>query len=333
MNDISQDMWGQLYDCSMKIAAFDPWSVFKPGDPLLYIDPRINNPFYYDFVRTPTGKKGIACYYSDDDYYRSRQRLYKENRKNEPAFILQNAMVAIWGDREDVCSEDYAIIKELGYRFRGSGKWLYFEQYVCGYAPYRLGDEIEAGRLLHALGNLLMMVRGVFEKGVELAYDEGCTLLRWYSEKDELYYTHSMPVPLPKGCSYPCITVQENDTLREVKKSPRTDWVLDIDWFYFNDIDEYGDELIVPRMVLFADHTSGKLLGKLCITVVHDVAGLIVNKWDEIYRKYGKPKEIHVCEEELKALLAIFCKKIKVKLVRDETLPACDKLRLKEQKG
>ena len=56
----------------------------------------------------------------------------------------QEAMYLSFGSRTDIDNEQYEVIKELGYRFRGKNHWIYFSKAKPGFFPMILNKhEVE----------------------------------------------------------------------------------------------------------------------------------------------------------------------------------------------
>ena len=55
-------------------------------------------------------------------------------------------------------------------------------------------EEKEVDMMICAFENLFMMLKAIYEGGLEPEFENGNTLIRWYSEEDKLYYTHPFDV-------------------------------------------------------------------------------------------------------------------------------------------
>ena len=240
MTNKLKEKWLHLYEVAQQIGVMQPWGDFSESDRFTYIWKDKSKTVFFSFIGESAQKCGIAFYIGEEDYMRARVRLAARNDKHEPVFMLQNALICLWDDREDLSKESYALIKELGFKPRGKGAWLHFDRYEIGYAPVPL-DEKEVDLLTTAFENLHMMLRAIYEQGLDPEFDKGKNLVRWYEPKDKLYYTHPFEMDLPKDIiSHPIVTVYENDWMREVRSMKCADYSVELDWSYVGVI--YDDE-------------------------------------------------------------------------------------------
>ena len=138
--------WLRLYEVAQQIRDMQPWNDFSEDDKFSYIWKDKSKTVLFSFIGESIQKCGIACYTCEEDYIRARVRLTDKNIKQEPIFMLQNALICIWDDREKLSKENYELIKELGFKPRGKGAWLHFD-YVPGDGDVRKGSAAITGRL------------------------------------------------------------------------------------------------------------------------------------------------------------------------------------------
>ena len=240
-------------------------------------------------------------------------RLHGANPKREPLFDLQDAVILLWGDREDVSKDNYELIKALGMKFRGRGAWLHFQQYRLGYAPRQVQEQ-DLDQLLDDLGNLWMMVRAVCEEDLKTNFDNREAVLRFYSEKDELYYTGSFPVNLPRKISYPEIIMRESADLQELR-TKRCRGSIALDWSYLPASYREGGENIIPRLLLAVDVKSGVILETEMLSPADDPCASLFEMISQISWSYAKPTIIEICDAEIESYIADFCKQVGIRLV------------------
>ena len=330
MTNKLKEKWLRLYDVTQKIGMMEPWSDFSEKDQFVYVWKGEEKSVHFTFLGDSVGKCGIACYVGEDNYISARNRILSKNEKQEPVFMLQNALICIWDDREDISKEDYALIKSLGFSPRGKGTWLHFNRHEVGYMPTLL-TETDIDFLTVAFENLTMMLRAIYEQGLDPEFDKGKTLTRWYDPKAEIYYTHPLEVKLPKDIgNYPVVTVKENDWLREVRAMQSAGYSVELDWSYlpvpFSDKDGRN---IFPRSMLAVEKESGYILSSLLLTPEQELLGIAFNLLDQLIEKYGKPQEILICDESLRGILADACKKVNIKVTVKKRLSQVNAARKK----
>lgn len=307
------EKWREIYNFAQMIAGYDPWELFAEENAFALIPKGTRNEHYFSFVAESSGQYGIAIYPSGNAYVAAQCRLHGANPKREPLFDLQDAVILLWGDREDVSKDNYALIKALGLKFRGRGAWLHFEQYRLGYVPRQVQEQ-DLDQLLDDLRNLWMMVRAVCEEKLKTNFDNREAVVRFYSEKDELYYTGSFPVNLPRKISYPEIIMQESADLQELR-TKRCRGSIALDWSYLPVSYREDGENIIPRLLLAVDVKSGVVLETAMLSPADDPCASLFDMISHISWSYAKPTIIEICDAEMECYIADFCKQVGIQLV------------------
>lgn len=328
MKEKLKEKWLRLYFLANQIAAFDPWEDFAEKDRFTYIWKDKSKEVCFSFISESAERFGIASYVGTEDYVRARAMLTSKNEKHEPVFMLQNAYICLWNNREDISKKDYELIKELGFKFRGKGAWLHFDRYEIGYVPTPL-EEKDIDFLTTAFENLHMMLRAVYEQGLDPEFDKDKNLVRWYEPKDKLYYTHPFEIEIPKDIiTHPVVTVQENDWMRQVRSMTNADYSVELDWSYLDIIyDDNDGRETFPRLLLAVEQKNEYILVNQLLLPSHNQPGVIFNVLDHFVERYGKPAEIIICDDDLHGILADACSKVRIKLTKKKKLPAVQKAR------
>ncbi len=321
MTDQQREEWTKVYFAAMHLAdAYEPWNIFREEDPFLFLMEDQQTLLCFSILSERTGQCGFACYVGDQAYAMARKRLFGPNPKKEPVFYLQDAIIGLWGDREDVSTANYRIIKELGIRCRGKGGWLHFETYETGSFPRPLNDR-ELELLASGLGNLFMMVKALHESDNLDIFQQGNFLLRTYDPESDLYRNQLHPQELLPTVLYPCYTVGEDPSLQALRDTPQRAYALELDWSFFPTSIKEGRKKFFPRMVLAADAASGFLFCSELLAPQEDVENALLCILDDLIDAHGKPKTLYLCEPELECRLSDFCKKIGLPIVMKKRLP------------
>lgn len=318
----------RVYEAANRINSFKPWNDFNEGDRFVYVWEDKSKTVFFSFIKESLGKCGIACYIGEEDYLCARLRLTEKNIKNEPVFMLQNALVGVWDNSSELSKENYELIKELGFKPRGNGAWLHFDRYEIGYVPEPL-DENEVELLAVALENLHMMLHAIYEEKLNPEFDKGKTLVRWYEPKDNMYYTHPHEFDMPTGAIWlPVITVHENDLMRTIRSMPKEDYTAELDWSYSEIVylDNEGRQTF-PKLLFSVDPKSGRILFSEMLHPKFDQPEEVIEVLTDIIEQHGKPSKISICDEELKGILSDFCNKIDVELTFMKRLKALNNIR------
>ena len=318
----------RLYETANRISSFKPWDNFAEADRFVYVLEDKSENLFFSFIRESVGKCGISCYIGDEDYLCARFRLAEKNTKQEPVFMLQNALVCLWDNRPELSKESYELIKELGFKPHGNGAWLHFDHYEIGYVPVPL-DEDEVDLLTAALEHLHMMLRSIYEDKLDPEFDKGKTLVRWYEPKDKLYHTNPFEFEMPTGAFLvPVSTVNENDLMRTIRSMPKADYTAELDWSYAEIVytDNEGRKTF-PKLLFSVDPKSGYILLSEMLHPKYDLPEVVLDALTEIIMRHGKPSKISICDEGLKGILSDFCNKIDVELTFTNILKALNNIR------
>ena len=327
MTDQQREHWMQIYFAALQLAdTYEPWNTFAEEDPFLFLMEDQQTVLYFSILSELPGQCGFACYVGDQAYAMARQRLFGPNPKKEPVFYLQDAIIGLWGNREDVSSANYRIIKELGIPCRGKGGWLHFETYETGRFPRPLNDR-ELELLASGLGNLFMMVKGLHETDKLDVFQQGNLLLRTYDPEADLYHLHLLPQHLLPTASYPHFVVGEDPLLRQLKDTPQRAYSLELDWSYLPAPIKEGRKKFFPRMILISDAASGFLHCSELLPPQTDMQNALLNILADIIEEHGKPKKLYLCDPELECRLADFCQKISLPITMKKRLPQINQAR------
>lgn len=328
MNAVEKEIlekWRKIYSFAHLIAAYDPWELFAEEHTFALVPKGTRNEHYFSFLAKSSGQCGIAIYPSGNAYVAAQCRLRGANPKREPLFDLQDAVILLWGDREDISKSNYELIKALGMKFRGRGAWLHFQEYRVGYVPRQVQEQ-DLDRLLDDLGNLWMMVRAVCEEELKTNFDNREAVVRFYSEKDEVYYTGSFPVNLPQNISYPEITMQESADLQELR-AKRCRGSIALDWSYLPVSYRENGENIIPRQLLAVDIKSGAILDAQMLSPADDPCASLFDMVSHISWSYAKPAIIEICDAEIECIITDFCKQTGIRLVVKKQIKAITQAR------
>ena len=319
------EKWRKVYNFAQLIATYDPWDLFAEEHTFALVPKGTRSEHYFSFLAESSGQCGIAIYPNGNAYVAAQCRLRGANPKREPLFDLQDAVILLWGDREDISKENYGLIKSLEFKFRGRGAWLHFQEYRVGYVPRQVQEQ-DLDRLLDDLGNLWMMVRAICEEDLKTNFDNREAVVRFYSEKDELYYTGSFPVNLPRKISYPEITMQESADLQELR-AMRCRGSIALDWSYLPASYREGGENIIPRLLLAVDIKSGAILDTQMLSPTDDRCAALFDMISHISWNYAKPATIEICDAEIESIIADFCKQVGIRMVVKKQIKAISQAR------
>ena len=324
MTNHLKEQWNKLYCFTRQCSEMEPWDRFSEAFPFVYIQKGTGKEIVFSILGSEYPFCGYAVYDSWYEFSMAQHRMRGANKKHEPLFMLQNAMIGIFGARADVSKENYAVMKELDQRGHGGGSWLHFEKYRVGYMPSAL-SESEVAELADSMGNLYMMLRAVYEHASD-DIKPGTAVLRIYNTKKKLFDTSVIPlVPLAKP-NHLVITVEENENLLALAAAPAAQYTLELDWSYAPIPIDEGGVRCFPRLLIGTDSNGYVLISHL-LPAGKTLYSMVFNTLAKAIEEHGRPKEIKLSDPELEGILADFCRRIGVPLHMVKNLPQVNRFR------
>ena len=83
----------------------------------------------------------------------------------------QNCLTLSMGDRDEVPFQQKQIIKELGLKYRGRGKWSYFVSFKKKIFPYHINND-ELNVFIKAIERLIDIMQNYCQHNVDVDYDK-----------------------------------------------------------------------------------------------------------------------------------------------------------------
>lgn len=323
-------LWETIYDLAADIEAMEPWNGFHMYMPVM-LELRVHGEkMAASFETSPFARAGkkIALYHGakglcDFDVLSVRDPIVPRE------FVMydRDAYLLCWGNRQEMPEENRQILKELGRSFRGAGRWLFFIAAASRTLPRTLRDE-EAEVVMEALVELRTALLDQLKKSIQVAYEEGYCLARYYDEKQKRMVTGPVEYKEPEMVFH---SYDFNDEVmaRRIKRAKQNDQVVDFDFFYngwspMEYLDENGN-IGNWQFALALDETSGRLnimmpveagvsTGEMAFLMLHDYV-----------LEHGRMKELIVRNAEVYAALEAVCKKVDIPLELD-TMPQVDRI-------
>ncbi|MBQ6235640.1 MAG: hypothetical protein IJK54_06945 [Clostridia bacterium] len=324
MTNHLREQWSKLYCFTRLCSEMQPWDRFSEAFPFVYVQKGTGKEIVFSILGSEYPFCGFAVYNSWYEFSMAQHRMRGTNKKHEPLFLLQNAMIGIFGARADVSKENYAVMKELDQRGHGDGSWLHFEKYRIGYMPSAL-SESEVSELADSMGNLYMMLKAICEHAPN-EIKPGTAVLRTYNIKKKQFDTSVVPlVPLAEP-NHPVIAVEENENLLALAAAPTAQYTLELDWSYAPTPIKENGVCYIPRMLIGADGNGYALISHL-LPAGKDQYSMVFNALAKAIEAHGRPKEIKLCDRELEGILADFCRRIGVSLRMVKNLPQVNRFR------
>ena len=250
-------VWRDLHAAFADYCRVEPWRFFGDSD-LIVCDGELRGEAGYGIVTGAAGTAyGLALYLGDEGlaaYYRTMSD--ELDPESPEAVHVLNAIWALRVDREQLRSADLAVIRTLGIRFRGRGRWPLFRRLMPGYAPWHL-DAGEARFLTRALRTVTGLARDAPGRPEPPAVDPP-----WPPTNEREPEGRPGPAPHPQEPALPEST-DELRLRRLVRSRRRGPSVWEVDSFFLAAPvqERSGSRPYYPTVVLAVDGRSGVILG------------------------------------------------------------------------
>lgn len=237
----------------------------------------------------------------------------------------QKCLMCYYGDREEVEQRDRSVMQELGLKFRGRNQWIYFRVMEPGYVPWFLDAE-QTKLLADVLENLAMACIYLLRGDIQVDFEGGETLLRFYSKEREEWLNTAIPMPPIPVC--PCSLHLEDELLRaHLKKRKKLDIALELDSFYIPTPVQEGKDSVpcLPRMTILADRNQGLLLDQHMAQPGESPEDILLGTLVNFIKEHGRPAAVYVRDDRIACMLTDICADIGVPLIAGEGMLAVDK--------
>ncbi len=262
VTDPTTGQWRDLHAAFADFCRAEPWHVMDDEDVVTVEDPSRGQTGHGVVMGAAGLEYGLALYLGDEGlatYLATMTDAVEPD--SEEAFDMLNAAWALLTDREDLAAADLAVIRTLGLRYRGRGRWPLFRRLMPGYVPWYL-DADEAAFLTLALRAVIEVASHRASRDEAAAPEPGPALISFPTLGDGPEQSEwGAGEPFPPTAPVPDYPRQER--LRQVARSG-TRGAAVWEWDSFNmrtPIQERkGERPYYPTMILVVDGRSGLVL-------------------------------------------------------------------------
>lgn len=321
------DEWKQLYNLAAKVKELAPWDWMEEDDLFGFQMPGTGELGFISVMGALGEHYSVAIYQGIEglDGFWKMQDL---GSKLTPEFVLQVPQLQLsFEDREIITTEDRAIMKTLGLKFRGANAWPQFRSYHPSCFPWYL-EQAEAKLLICGLEQTLDVAPRV-KVDPDILFpteEEDDYLLRVNTKgawKDDQIH---VDIPYTKT-----IELRINlPMLDELKGRMPGDASVEVDFYMLDEpIQENKKERpFFPYMLMLAEHDSGFILGSELLKPLPNMEAM----WEQIPAKVVEslantlePKEILVQNVLLKGLLQSIGDELGIKIKKVSRLTAINR--------
>ena len=317
----TKEQWQQLYEVAEHIYKAEPWEYLYDSERITMLLPGRDEPVYIIVMGAAEETYGIGIYPGYDAISRIEKLAESDSPTANLSFAFeQNCINLYFGNRDELEKRDHNIIKELGLKFRGKNRWPYFRSMKPGFFPWHLNYD-DAALSIDALQNFYMaFVAYATNEELEIDFDGGQTLLRFFDAKSDMWYNTAIKMP-PRPVVSPKLIVSDAALLDGIKKRKKTKDALGVIVTYLpTPIQEKEERPMVPRAIILVNMQNGMIINQETATIDGDFASVVLDVLINYIEANGRPSVIAVPDDNTAAYVEDFSAKIGVKLKYDERL-------------
>lgn len=304
--------WAPLLTLADQLKKLKPWEYFYDSEIIVIEDP-ITNEFYFVSILGAAGQEfGIAVYIGMEGLQQLEQ-LFQNSLTEDFYFDLRSLTVS-YTDRDELTSDDYKLIKEYGFTFRGKKNWIQFRSYVPGFFPWLpLHAEVESLKLI--LEQTIEMVH-LRKQGWNYPSLPPHQYLLRHIDKQKNKWQESVVSFNKPDVEHDEIYVDLNDLdFKKLQKKKISNMEVEFDLFYLPHAvkEEFDERPYYPCVVVAIDTQSG-------LVIFQDVLPMPKNEFSaqniliEFLQSIDhKPKVVHVTPQ-IASYVKVLTKKLGIQI-------------------
>ncbi len=320
--------WKELYEQAAELRDLQPWTVLKDLDVITIDLPEAEEPFFCSISGKAGNRPAIHVLPGVEALQNFYRLAASQGEETHRLALERQQMSCFFVDRESVPEGQYKLIRDLKLKFRGAGQWITFEAYRPGYMPRLfLGDEVKI--LNRVYKHLLVALKKQKEGLLNADFNTGKTIVRFYDLEANAWDCVEDDAFIP-DLDYPVVAVPADEAMEKGKKQPRAKDCLDLDLFFLpQPVGGENGTAFYPRMLLLADHKTGKLHYN-DLLVPGDVPAIAVFTALSAYiLAQGRPRAVYVNQRLLQRMLEDFGKEFNVEIRPAEKLDGLEPFKAK----
>lgn len=173
-----REEWQRLYETAIKVKQLEPWTWMSEIDMFAVQSPDTGQLGFVSVMGGAGEHFGVSVYLGSDGLEGFLLMQEAQGLVSPEVLFMVPQIQASFEDRELLTSEDKAVIKSLGLKFRGRNAWPWFRSMRPGFAPWYL-EAAETRFLAHALQQLLDVApRFAMDDSLVLVRSDNAILVR-----------------------------------------------------------------------------------------------------------------------------------------------------------
>ncbi|MGY3750172.1 DUF7309 domain-containing protein [Vagococcus acidifermentans] len=320
------EQWRKLFDLGIEIQQVAPWKHLYDGD--LIVLHLADHPV--PIVVSVMGKNeecfGIAVYHTEKGQKALISMLSGMSTVVDPLSFpeaTQEALIGYYNDRNELSEEEYALIKQLGYKFRGKKNWLSYTAFGIGKVARQFHPD-EVSLMIECYEQLLPAFAALASGDLVAADLAGRNIHVVTSLKDNQPVVSVLPYNFEHLRPYEDIPFTNELLISKYKKKKFVDRTLEITAFYVPVVADEEHPESFACLLIGADEESEMLVFVDLMETDKELFDKVISAVGNFIDSYGRPRTIHVRLDPLVTCLWDFCSQLGISLEKEEDLIAIE---------
>ncbi|GAA0367661.1 plasmid pRiA4b ORF-3 family protein [Bacillus horti] len=354
VSQATTEEWKKLFELVNTYKKAKPWEWLEDSHIIVIQDPVTNDYMYCSVLGCGGEEFGLAMYIGDAGLSALASTLFPDPSGQLDSFQrmiqIQRSLLVSFSDRDEIEKEDYDLIKEAGFSYRGKKQWPMFRSFAPGYYPWTI-DQEEVRLLIRLLPEIMRTCQEIYDRpqllmGIPTNHFFARVLKGHGGGKDTInseaeaginnvQWTNSLipfNIPLAQVNPTPMFDVNEQAEMDELllqrlkNELDKTKTVLEFNLFDApTPIQESPQQRpYYPLISLWVDKQTGTII-HMDVLTRKSLNQLFYNSFVELLQNLGwKPHRIQVSDQAVYSLLLPLTKTLGIYLDQLHELPALE---------
>lgn len=324
--EASIEEWRELYSYATKLREMEPWNDFWDVELVSLQFSKDEEPVFISILGRGGNCFGISCYQGLAGLNDFIMLTQQDGLGLTPEYVMfsQNNLTCYWGNRDELSTQQYDIIKQLGYKYRGNNNWLYFHSFKAGYYPYNL-DKEEVLQLTKYFEKLIEAIKYYRNNSIAVDFEHKEAYSFYFDEAENEWLGKAMKLPIT-DYSFSGLKLTDRQLIKKLASAKKSNNVLEVDLVYLGVTvnDKKYERPANPHMYLVADHKKGIML-KFQMTQPDEDAGVaLAGDIIGYIFDYGAPRKIIVRSRIVGSIIDDICEICKIQIEMHRNLEVTD---------
>ncbi len=313
------EQWQELYEAAIELFGLEPWRYVWDVDLIGIKGPSAKNLAFCSIMGRSGESYGINVYEGISGLNDFDMIARSEELGLTVSYVMgdQDCLTCYLGDLNEVPNDQRRIIKELGLRFRGKGKWIFFQSYKKRYSPVT-PDAREVQVLIAAYRQLICAIKDIKEQKIWVDSDENRHLWRIYNKKTKVWTSQVKPMP-ECGKTYTAIRLQDDLLRMRLKKRPEVPAEIMIDFIYLHGRikDKHYERPVNPLVMVALDMETHQIIAMTTLAPDEKEIDMLLHLFIQFVEQYGRMQAIYFRNMWVPSALTDICDYCNIDLYMD----------------